>query len=193
MKAIRVMLIDECPDRAAILEQALRDAGYAVVARCGPREDVPARVAESQPDVIVIDMQSPDRDILEDMGAISRAGPRPIVMFAADGDSTVIQAAVRAGVSAYVVDGLSEGRVRPIVEVAIARFREFQALRTELARAQNDLAERKEIEKAKGLLMARKGMSEHQAYGALRKMAMDRNQRLIEVARSVIMAAELLG
>lgn len=190
---MRVMLIDEEAERAAWLEQALLDAGYPVVARCTPHSDIQARVAAIQPDVIVIDMQCPDRDILEDMGAISRAGPRPIVMFAGNDDRTTIEAAVRAGVSAYVVDGLSEKRVRPIVDVAIARFREFQALRVELARTQNDLAERKEIERAKGLLMTRRGFSEEQAYGALRKMAMDRNQRLIEVARSVILAADLLG
>lgn len=191
--AMRVMLIDEEPDRSAVLEQALRDGGYTVVARMQTHEDVLARVREVSPDVVIVDMESPSRDILEDMRSISLNQPRPIVMFAESSDSEMINAAVRSGVSAYVVDGLSEKRVKPIIEVAIARFREFQVLRTELEQAKNDLAERKVVEKAKGILMRQKGLSEEQAYHALRRAAMDRNQRLAEVAKSLIMASSLLG
>ena len=193
MKAVRVMLIDERPERAAMVERALRDAGYEVVARLGADEDLLARVHATSADVIIVDLEVPGRDILEDMRSISRDRPRPIVMFAEQGDSATIEAAVRAGVSAYVVDGLSGKRIRPIIEVAVARFCEFQALRQELDQAKTDLAERKVIEKAKGILMKQKGSSEEQAYAALRRMAMDRNQRLAEVARSVITVADLLG
>ncbi len=187
------MLIDEEAGRSAVLERALREAGYTVVARVRTDEDVVMRVREVAPDVIVVDLESPSRDILEDMGSISRDQPRPIVMFAECSDHDTINAAVRAGVSAYVVDGLSDKRVKPIVEVAIARFREFQVMRTELARAKTDLIERKLVEKAKGILMRQKGLTEERAYNALRKTAMDCNQRLAEVAQSVITASSLLA
>jgi response regulator NasT len=192
MTSIRVMLIDEDRTRSAVLKRALLDAGYEVVARVDAGDDVLKRVTEVKPDVIIVDMEAPDRDILENVRAISHHQPKPIVMFAESSDSDMIKAAVGAGVSAYVIDGLSDKRVKPIIEVAIARFREFHALRTELARAKQDLAERKIVAKAKGILMKHKGLSEDQAYVALRKMAMDRNQRLGEVAQSVITVADLL-
>lgn len=191
-KMMRVMLIDEEPGRSAVLEQALKEGGYTVVARLRTDEDLLGRVRELAPDVVIVDMESPSRDILEDMHSISRDQPRPIVMFAESSDSEVINAAVRAGVSAYVVDGLNSNRVKPVIDVAVARFREFQVLRTELARAKTDLAERKVIEKAKGILMKQRGLSEDQAYSALRKAAMDRNQRLAEVAQSLITVSSLL-
>ncbi len=162
-KMMRVMLIDEEPGRSAVLEQALKEGGYTVVARLRTDEDLLGRVRELAPDVVIVDMESPSRDILEDMHSISRDQPRPIVMFAESSDSEVINAAVRAGVSAYVVDGLNSNRVKPVIDVAVARFREFQVLRTELARAKTDLAERKVIEKAKGILMKQRNLSEDQA------------------------------
>jgi response regulator NasT len=187
------MLIDDHRGRAAILEQALADASYQVVGRLDKPTDLVERVAAWQPDVILIDVDSPDRDTLENLYWLNRHHPHPIVMFAADAASDTIGAAVRAGVSAYVVDGLQPQRVRPIIEVAIARFREFQALRRELEETRNKLADRKVIEKAKGLLMQQKGYGEEEAYRALRKLAMDRNQRLADVARNVIAVLELLG
>lgn len=190
---MRVMLIDERPGQPHVLEQALQEQGYAVVARLGMNDDWRARVREMSPDVVIVDAAAPGRDLVEHLQSIGREQPRPIVLFAASGDSDTINAAVRAGVSAYVVDGLSKARIKPIVAVAIARFREFQALRTELARAQNDLKERKAIEKAKGILMRHRGVSEDEAYAALRKMAMDRNRRLGDVARDLITAAEMLS
>jgi response regulator NasT len=193
MNALRIMLIDANRGRAAILEQALADAGCQVVARLSEPGDLLKQVQELAPDVILIDVDSPDRDILENLYWLDRNQPHPIVMFAEDAASDTIGAAVRAGVSAYVVDGLQPQRVRPIIEVAIARFREFQALRRELEETRNKLAERKVIEKAKGLLMQQKNSSEEEAYQALRKLAMDRNQRLAEVARNVIAVLELLG
>ena len=192
MNALRVMLIDENRGRAAILEQALIDAGCQVVVRLDKPGDLLKKVQELEPDVILIDVDSPDRDTLENLYWLDRNHPRPIVMFAADAASDTIGAAVRAGVSAYVVDGLQPQRVRPIIEVAIARFREFQALRQELEATRNKLAERKLIEKAKGLLMQQKSYSEEEAYQALRKLSMDRNLRLAEVAQNVISVLELL-
>lgn len=188
---LRVMLIDQNAGRAALLEQALRDNGHEVVARLAAREDILAPVAAFKPDIIIIDMDSPDRDTLESMRTISREQPRPIVMFADDGDSEMIANAVRAGVSAYVVDGLQPQRLKPIMDVAIARFREFQALREELAQTRGKLLDRRDVDKAKGILM-RRGMNEDDAYKALRKMAMDRNIRIGEAARSVLAVAELL-
>lgn len=189
---LRVMLIDETPQRAALLEQALKDHGYEVVARVGPGEDLLARVEQLQPDIVIVDMESPDRDTLESMRNISRDRPRPIVMFSESGDRRTIDAAVRAGVSAYVVAGLDPNRLRPIVEVAVARFREFHALRDELEQTKSKLADRRDVDKAKGMLMTEKGMSEEQAYAALRKMAMDRNITIGEAARALIAAADLL-
>jgi response regulator NasT len=189
---LRVMLVDEKAERSDDLARVLEDAGYEVIARVGGHHDLRARVAELAPDVIIVDMQSPDRDVLEDMGRISREQPRPIVMFVDDSDAESIRAAVRAGVSAYVVDGLRSRRVRFIVEAAIARFEEFQALRTELASARTSLEERKLVERAKGIVMQRRGMSEDDAYRLLRSTAMQKNLKLAEVARSVIAMADLL-
>lgn len=190
---LRVMLFDKSAGRAAILEQALKDQGCEVVARLSDGEDVFKRVQELQPDVVFVDMDIPDRDTLESMRLINREQPRPVIMFAAQSDGATIEEAVRAGVSAYVVDGLNPSRIRPIMDVAIARFREYQALRNELELTRNKLADRRDIDKAKGVLMRQKGLSEEDAYSALRKLAMDRNQKLGDVARMLLAAAELLG
>jgi response regulator NasT len=143
--------------------------------------------------VVIIDLDSPDRDTLENMAIVSRDNPRPIILFSAQDDSDTIQKAVRAGVSAYIVDGLSAKRVRPIIDVAIARFREFQAMRDELEHTRDKLSERKLVERAKGLLMKQRGFDEEEAYSALRKLAMERNQRLVQVAQNVIDIFEMLG
>jgi response regulator NasT len=188
----RIALVDEKPERSSDLERALTAEGYAVVARLGGADDLRARIAELAPDVIIVDMQSPDRDVLEDMQRIHREQPRPIVMFVDESDGPSIRAAVRAGVSAYVVDGLRSRSVRPIVEVAIARFEEFQALRHELLEARESLEERKLVDRAKGILMQRKGVGEEEAYRLLRKAAMDGQLKLAELARRLIATAELL-
>ena len=190
---LRVMLVDEEPGRSAVLERALQDNGYDVVARIGTDEDLIGKVRQIEPDMIIIDMQSPDRDTLESMHMINREQPKPIVMFAEQSDNISIADAVKAGVSAYVVDGLNAKRIQPIMEVAIARFREFQALKDELAKTKTDLAERKLIDKAKGIIMAQRKCSEDDAYKALRKLAMDRNEKLGEVARSVLEVAKLFS
>ena len=189
---IRIALVDEKPERSDDLERALVAEGYDVLARLASGGDLRARIAELAPDVIIVDMQSPERDVLEDMQRLQAEEPRPVVMFVDESDSESIRAAVRAGVSAYVVDGLRSRSVRPIVEVAIARFQAFQALREELDAARVSLEERKLIERAKGILMRRKKLDEEDAYALLRKSAMDRNRKLVDVAREVIAMAELL-
>lgn len=190
--SLSVLLVDDDPARAAIVEPALRAAGYEVVTVVDTATEMLAQVRAWRPDVIIIDRDSPDRDTLEHVCMITRDDPRPIVMFTQDKDRTLMRAALEAGVSAYVVDGLSVERVRPIVEVALARFEQWQALRRELDQAQTNLAERKVIERAKGIVMKQRRCTEDEAYAMLRKLAMDRNQRLAHVAESVITMAELL-
>jgi len=190
--SLSVLLVDDDPERAAIVEPALRAAGYEVVTVVDTASEMLAQVRAMKPDVIIIDRDSPDRDTLEHVCMITRDDPRPIVMFTQDKDRTLMREALEAGVSAYVVDGLSVERVRPIVEVALARFEQWQALRRELDQAQTNLAERKVIERAKGIVMKQRRCTEDEAYVLLRKLAMDRNQRLAHVAESVITMAELL-
>ncbi len=190
---LRVLVVDEDVTRSSQVVQALTTAGYNVTAVLESGTDLYAKVREAQPDVIIIDMESPDRDMLEHLHVISRNDPRAIVMFCQDDAKETISAAVKAGVSAYVVDGLQPHRIKPILQTAVARFEEFQELRGELAKAKSSLAERKLLERAKGILMKRRGYGEDEAYHALRKLAMNRNKRLIEVAESVIEAEELLG
>jgi response regulator NasT len=192
-RRLRIMLVDSCPERFPLLEGALVEAGHEVVARVTTGEDLTERMTSLRPDVIVIDIDSPDRDILEHMRIIHRDRPCPIVMFTNDDNGDTIRAAVRAGVHAYVVDGLSTSRVLPILEVAIARFEEYQEMRQELERTRTALDERKIIERAKGILMRQAKLDEEAAYKAMRKMAMDRNLKMVDLAKSVIAAAELLG
>ena len=191
--SLRVLLVDETFERAALLKRALQEAGYRIAAHVSSSADLPGLVRELKPDVIILDTDSPDRDTLEHLCVISRDDPRPIVMFTHDGDSDKIRAAMRAGVSAYVVDGLQSERLRPIMDVAMARFNEFQSMRNELEKAENQLAERKYVERAKGILMKQRGWSEEEAYQALRKMAMDKGLKVAEVASQLLAVSELLG
>ena len=189
----KVVLVNELIERAQLLEQALLDSSYHVIAKlCGIR-DLVVQVKALSPDVIIIDMEQPDHDLLDDLRVISRDHPLPILVFAQRSDEHMIRQAMRIGVSSFVVDGWSSTRVKSLVDIAIARFEENQALREALDQAKTTLAERKVIERAKGILMLRRKCDEQQAYGLLRKMAMDRNEKIIEVAHHVIGAAELLG
>ena len=190
---LRVIVVDDERDRAEMVRDALEADGFTVVAVFGSGAGLPARVAELAADVIIVDIDSPDRDTLEDMRRVGIEQGRPVVMFAQDGKPETIKAAVDAGVSAYVVDGLKPDRVRPVIDVAIARFAQFQSLRGELDKARTTLAERKQVEKAKGILMKRRKVEEDEAYRLMRRMAMDQKQRLIDVANKIIEAAELLG
>ncbi|PWB47733.1 MAG: response regulator [Nitrosomonadales bacterium] len=188
---LRILLVDETFERAALLKHALQDAGCRIAAHVSASADLPGLVAELNPDLIILDTESPDRDTLENLCVIKRDQPRPIVMFTHDDDSDKIRAAIRAGVSAYVVDGLKSERLRPIMDVAIARFNEFQTMRADLEKAEIQLAERKDVERAKGFLMKQRGWPEEEAYQALRRTAMDRGMRLGEVARQLIEVAGL--
>lgn len=189
---LRILVIDEDVQRAQALSQVLRDTGYEVVTRVKDGEYLPNLVADAEPDLILIDIASPDRDTLEQLTLIHENTPRPVVMFAQDDDERTIESAVRAGVSAYVVDGLSGTRVKPVIDVAIAHFRQHQAMRVELEKTRTSLEERKYIDRAKSLLMRRRKLSEDEAYAMLRKIAMDRKQRLGQVSRMLLDAAEAL-
>ncbi|WP_104205277.1 ANTAR domain-containing response regulator [Billgrantia saliphila] len=190
---LNILLVDDEMVRAAMVEEALVAEGHCVICRLSSPSSLNQMVERHQPDVVIIDMESPDRDTLESMALLSRENPRPVVFFAGQHDSDTLQAALKAGVSAYVVDGLVPGRVESIIEVAIARFDAFQSMRRELDKARSQLAERKNIERAKGLLMKHQNCDEEQAYRMLRKLAMDRGQRIGTVADSVIDILERLN
>ncbi|OSQ46058.1 ANTAR domain-containing response regulator [Thalassospira alkalitolerans] len=186
-----ILVIDENPDRAAIVERGLVEGGYARVSRIGTSFNLVERIQALAPDIIIIDLENPDRDTLEQMFQVSRAIARPIAMFVDQSDHNMIREAVEAGVSAYVVDGLRQDRIRPIVEMAISRFGAFDQLRRERDEAKAKLSERKLIDRAKGLLMQEKGLSEEDAYNLLRKNAMKQNRKIYEIAQSVITAFQL--
>ena len=190
---MRVLVVDESAERADMLREALRHAGLEVTASLSSPLALLKTIERLQPDVIVIDTDSPSRDVLEHLVVMSQHTPRPVVMFAADREPDTIREATRAGVSAYVVDGLDKERIRSIVDAAVARFEEMQHLRTQLAEANQKLSERKLIERAKGLLMKSRGLDEEAAFAALRKAAMDRKLKLSEIAQRIVDAADLLG
>jgi response regulator NasT len=191
-QSLKIVIVDESPIRAAILEEGLREAGYAHVIRISETANLLARIYSIDPDVILIDLENPSRDILEQMFQVSRIVKRPVAMFVDQSDSASIQAAVDAGVSAYIVDGLKKERISPILETCISRFRAFARLQDELDRTKSALEERKVIDRAKGILMKAKGLTEEQAYALLRKTAMNENKKIAEIAQSVVTAAELL-
>jgi response regulator NasT len=190
--SLNVLVIDENRIRASIIEEGLRDAGYDRVTVVADMTGLARRITEINPDVIVIDLENPNRDMLESMFQISRAVNRPIAMFVDKSDEASIEAAVDAGVSAYIVDGLKQERVRPILKMAISRFNAFSRLSRELEEARGELENRKLIDRAKGVLMRARGLSEKEAYALLRRTAMDQNRKIVEIAQSLITAAGLL-
>lgn len=188
----RILVIDESQQRAVEICTGLIQAGHQVAAVLPSAFELIERIEEIKPDIILIETESPSRDTLEHLGVMNREMPHPVVMFSQDSDSETIRSAVRAGVAAYVVDGFEIGRLKPVVDVAVARFEEHQALRQELADASRKLSERKTIEKAKGILMKSRGLDEDAAYAALRKLAMEKSQPLAKVADNVVEMAQLL-
>ena len=191
---LRVLLVDDRNDRASALEEALAALdGVEVACTLESPMELMRRVEEHKPDIILIDTESPSRDVLEQLAAISSAAPRPVVMFTDDAQDAAIRSAIRAGVSAYVVDGLAPERLDPIMRVAMERFETEQQLRAELHDTKNRLAERKVIERAKGILMKQRHCSEEEAFVALRSLAMQRGIRLDEAAQQVIDVTSLLG
>jgi two-component system, response regulator / RNA-binding antiterminator len=192
-KGLAIAIIDPSRARAAILEEGLRAAGVERVIVIPDGADLMARLAEVDPDIVVIDLENPSRDVLEQMVQVARPVERPVAMFVDHSDAAMMQAAVDAGVSAYVIDGLKAERVKSIVDVAIARFNAFARLQRELADARTELAERKLIDRAKGIVMKAKGLSEEEAYALLRRTAMNRKCKISDIAQSIITSAELLG
>lgn len=191
-KPLSVVLIDDNPARAEIVESGLRDAGYVLLERLDGTYDLAARVSVLQPDVIVISIDSPGRDAIEDLRRTTEQQPRPIALFADRSDPATIAAGMEAGVSAYVVKGLTQDRVQPVVDVAVAHFNRYHTMREELERARLSLVERKTVDRAKGLLMEQKGIGEEAAYKLLRKLAMDQNKRIGEVAQDLLTYARAL-
>lgn len=190
--ALKVMIVDADGERSRQLRGALTLAGYRVVAELREAIDLPDAVAGMKPHIVIVAADSPDRDTLEQISLTTKNAPRPVVMFTQDGASGTIKAAMEAGVSAYVVDGLAAERLKPILDVACARFEAHQALSSKLADTERELAERKTVERAKGLLMERRGLSEDNAYKELRNLAMSTGKSLGEVAETLIAAAHLL-
>ena len=188
----KIVIIDESPIRAAILEEGLREAGYTEVVQVNEMQSLLARISALDPDIIVIDLENPSRDSLEQMFQVSRAVRRPIAMFVDQSDSSMIQASVDAGVSAYIVDGLKKERIKPILDLCVSRFNAFAKLQEELERTKSQLEDRKIIEKAKGILMKVKGLTEDEAYVLLRSTAMREKKKIGEIAQSIITASEML-
>ena len=188
----KIVIVDESPIRAAILEEGLREAGYTSVVRIGGMQSLLARIYALDPDIILIDLENPSRDVLEQMFQVSRAVRRPIAMFVDQSDATSIQASVDAGVSAYIVDGLKKERIKSIVDLCVSRFNAFAKLQDELDRTKNALEERKVIDRAKGILMKLKGLTEEEAYVLLRSTAMREKKKIGEIAQSILTASELL-
>jgi two-component system, response regulator / RNA-binding antiterminator len=190
--ALKILVIDKDPIRRAILDAGLREAGFANVILLGETAGLLNHIYRIDPDVILIDLENPSRDVLEQMFQVSRVVRRPIAMFVDQSDRETTRAAVEAGVSAYIVDGLKQGRVKHILELCISRFNAVARLQDQLDRAKSALEERKAIDRAKGILMQAKGLSEDQAYALLRKTAMNEKRKIAEVAQAVITASELL-
>lgn len=190
---VHTILIAEHVGRARLLEQGLREAGCEIVARLADTQRLLAQMGTSKAALIVLETRMPDAVTLEQIGRVYQAHPCPIVVFTQCGDTAITSAAVKAGVSAYIVDGLRSERIRPILDVAVTRFVEMQGLQKELQKAAMILHERKHIERAKGILMKRTKMEENAAYQLLRKMAMDRNKRIADMAESIVTAEELIA
>ena len=190
---MRIVIVDDSGLRATVLEDGLREAGYDDIHVVPPRGGFVAKLERMAPDVVLMDLGSPSRDTLEEMLVVSRALARPIAMFVDQSDDQMIGAAIDAGVSAYVVDGLRKERVKPILDLAIRRFNAFARMQTELDEARTALADRKTLDRAKAILMQTRGLSEPEAYTLLRSTAMRQSKRIADVAEALITAQSLLG
>ena len=189
---LKIVIVDESSIRAAILEEGLREAGFMAVERLSDMNNLLMRIHAIDPDVILIDLENPSRDTLEQMFQVSRIVRRPIAMFVDQSDSASIQASVDAGVSAYIVDGLKKERVKSILDLCVSRFNAFSKLQSELERAKTDLEDRKTLDRAKGILMKNKGLTEDEAYRLMRSAAMREKKKIADIAAAIITAVELL-
>lgn len=190
---MRIVIVDDSGLRASVLEEGLREAGYDDIHLMPPHGAFVVQIERMTPDVVLMDLGSPSRDTLEEMLLVSRALAKPIAMFVDQSDEAMIGAAIDAGVSAYVVDGLRKERVKPVLELAVRRFNAFARMQAELDEARTALADRKTIDKAKAILMTNRSMSEPEAYVLLRSTAMNQGRRIVEVAEALITASSLLG
>jgi two-component system, response regulator / RNA-binding antiterminator len=191
-KPLSILVVDENRLRASIIEDGLREAGHSDVTVMADIHGVARQIERTEPDVIMVDLENPNRDMLEAFFQLSRSIRRPVAMFVDRSDEASIAASVEAGVSAYVVDGLRKERIKPILELAVSRFNAFARLTRELEEAKGELADRKIIDRAKGILMTSKNMNEQEAYQLLRKTAMNQNRKVSEIAQSLVTAAGLL-
>jgi len=189
--SLKIVVVGKNPSRVAVLENGLREAGHVPVARIDESSHLLARIHAIDPDVILIDLENPSRDVLERTFETTRALKRPIAMFVDQSDADMIESAVDAGVSAYIVGDFRQERIKSILDLAISRFNAFSRLQDELDRTRSALEERKVIDRAKGILMNTKKLSEESAYALLRKAAMNENKKIVDVAQSVITAVEL--
>lgn len=189
---LSILIIDENRLRATIIEEGLREAGHQAVEVLHSVNEAARRIVESSPDVVVIDLENPARDQLEHFFSLSRSLQKPIAMFVDKSDADAIGAAIEAGVSAYVVDGLRKDRVKPILDMAVLRFNAYSRLKAELDEAKSALEERKIIDRAKAILMRQRNLTEADAYALLRSTAMNQNRRIADIAQSLVTAAGLL-
>jgi len=190
--ALKIVVVEESPVRAAILEEGLREAGYTNVLHIDRTTRLLKHIYDADPEVIVISLENPSRDMLEQMFQMSRIVKRPVAMFVDRSDAASITAAIDAGVSAYIVGGLQKERVKPVLDVCISRFNAIERLKDELDRTKSALEERKVIDRAKGILMQSRGVAEDQAYNLMRKAAMNEKKKILEIAQSILTASELL-
>lgn len=188
---LKVLLVDSDSRRAALLSQALQDQGYEVIARVNPGPNLLAVIAQNNPDVVVVDTESPNRDMLESVSLLNEHNPLPVVMFAEDDSDVVVREAISSGVSGYVARNTDPERVKTIMKVAIARFREFQALKSELTEVKSELEKSKLLQKAKSLLMKVKGASEDEAHQAIQKMSMEQNKSVAQICEDIVNVLEL--
>ncbi len=188
---LKVLLVDSDSARSALLSQALKDQGYEVIARVTPGPNLLANIAKHAPDMVVIDTESPNRDMLESMSLLSEHNPLPVVMFAEDDSDVVVREAISSGVSGYVARNTDPERVRSIMKVAVARFREYQALKSELVEVKTELEKNRLLQKAKSLLIKYKGASEEEAHQAILKMSMEQNKSVAEISENIISVLEM--
>ncbi len=189
---LKIAVVEENPLRAEILKAGLREAGHRDIVHIAQTRRLLQAIYETDPDVVIISLESPSRDTLEQLVQMSRAVKRPIAMFVDKSDRAAITAAIDAGVSAYIVGGLQKERVQSILDVCISRFNAMARVQDELEKTKSALEERKVIDRAKGILMRAKGLSEEDAYSLLRKTAMNGKKKIAEIAQSIVTAAELL-
>ncbi len=191
-KRLSIVVVEKDRDRALLIVDGLRDAGDFDVFIIGDEVGLARKIAERNPDLVLIDAGNPSRDVLEELTLATAPMERPVAMFVDQSDGSLTKAAIEAGVSAYVVDGLRAERIKPILDAAIARFHMVQRMRVELAETRRALEERKVIDRAKGILMRARKIGEEDAYALLRKTAMDQGRKVADVAQALVMTAELL-